>query len=76
MSGTDATPGDGKRVELSDIKAKLDEIKGDVADTTDSARPYLTYVAVAGAVAIVALAFLSGRRRGRRKSTWVEVRRQ
>ncbi len=77
MSPTDAKAGDeGGRVELSDIKAKLDQIKGDVADTTDSVRPYLTYAVVAGAVVVVAIAFLTGRRRGRRTSTWVEVRRQ
>lgn len=79
MSGDDAPvegSGPGGRVELGDIRAKLNEIRGDVDDTTQSARPYLTYAAVAGAVAVVAIAFVLGRKRGRRRSTWVEVRRQ
>jgi hypothetical protein len=67
--------GPGGRVEIGDIRAKLEELRGDIDETTDSVRPYLTYAAVAGAVAVVALAFLVGRRRGRRKSTWVEIRR-
>jgi hypothetical protein len=63
------------RVEIGDIREKLEEIRGEVSDTTDSVRPYLTYAAVAGAVVLVAVAFLAGRRRGRRKSTWVEIKR-
>jgi hypothetical protein len=67
--------GPGGRIEIGDIQAKLTEIRGDVEDTTDTARPYLVYAAVAGAVLVIAVAFLSGRKRGKRKSTWVEVRR-
>ena len=67
--------GPGGRIEMGDIRGKLEELRGDIEDTTDSVRPYLTYAAVAGAIAVVAVAFLVGRRRGRRKSTWVEIRR-
>lgn len=67
--------GPGGRVEITDIREKLEEIRGEVDQTTDSIRPYLTYAAVAGAVLLVTVAFLAGKRRGRRKSTWVEVRR-
>jgi hypothetical protein len=67
--------GPGGRVEITDIRKKLEEIRGEVDQTTDSIRPYLTYAAVAGAVLLVTVAFLAGKRRGRRKSTWVEVRR-
>jgi hypothetical protein len=74
----DSTPtgsGPGGRIEIGDVRAKLEEIRGEVDQTTDSIRPYLTYAAVAGAVIVVALAFLAGRKRGKRKSTWVEIRR-
>jgi hypothetical protein len=67
--------GPGGRVEITDIREKLEEIRGEVDQTTDSIRPYLTYAAVAGAVLLVAVAFLAGKRRGRRKSTWVEIKR-
>jgi hypothetical protein len=67
--------GPGGRVEIGDIRAKLTEIRGEVDETTDSVRPYATYAAVAGAVLVITVAFVLGRRRGRRKSTWVEIRR-
>ncbi len=76
--GDDSTPkgsGPGGRIEIGDIRSKLEEIRGEVDQTTDGIRPYLTYAAVAGAVIVVALAFLAGRKRGKRKSTWVEIRR-
>jgi hypothetical protein len=64
------------RIELTDIKDKLDEITGEVDDAATKARPMLTYVAVGAAVVVVGLAFVLGRRAGRRKSTWVEIRRK
>lgn len=66
----------GQRVEIADIRSKLEEIRGDTDETTAAARPYAVMVAVGGTVVVIALAFLLGRRRGRRKSTWVEIRRQ
>jgi hypothetical protein len=65
---------DGK-VEIGDIRAKLGEIRGDIDQATEDAKPYLVYAAVAGAVALVAIAFIAGRRMGRRKATWVEIKR-
>ena len=63
------------KVELDDIRAKLGEIRGDIDEVTEDAKPYLMYAAVAGAVALVVIAFVAGKRRGRRKSTWVEIKR-
>ncbi|MHB1533539.1 MAG: hypothetical protein ACYC1D_02830 [Acidimicrobiales bacterium] len=68
--------GPGGRIEMADIRSKLGELRGEVDETTESAKPLLTYAAVAGVVLLVGAAFLLGRRRGRRKSTWVEIRRQ
>jgi hypothetical protein len=68
--------GNGKStVTRSDIEAKLQEIRG-VTDTTtevaqDAAKPVLV---ILGVVAVL-VAFLLGRRRGRKRSTIVEVRR-
>jgi hypothetical protein len=64
------------RVEIGDIRAKLGEIRGDIDETAEKAKPYATYAAVAGVVVLVGLAFILGRKRGQRKSTWVEIRRQ
>ncbi len=67
--------GPGGKVAVGDIAAKLREIRGDLDEAADSAKPIATYAAVAGVILLVGAAFLLGRRRGRRKSTWVEIRR-
>jgi NaMN:DMB phosphoribosyltransferase len=67
--------GPGGKVEISDIRAKLGEIRGEVDETADRAKPVAVYAAVGGAVLLVVVAFLVGRRRGQRKATWVEIRR-
>ena len=59
----------------ADIEAKLREIKGEVDETADSAKPIALAVGIAAAVAIVALAYVMGRRKGRKRSTVVEIRR-
>jgi hypothetical protein len=68
--------GPGGRVEIGDIRSKLHEIKGGVDETTDTAKPYVLVAGIAGLIALVGLAFLLGRSRGRRKDTWVEIRRR
>ena len=67
--------GPGGRVELSDIQAKLEEISGDTSSAVERSRSTVVIGAVAGVVVIVGVAFFLGRRRGKRKSTWVEIRR-
>jgi hypothetical protein len=70
-------PGTGPagRVEVADLRSKLGEIQGEVEETAETAKPYLTYAAVAGVVVVVVLAFVLGRSRGQRRATWVEIRR-
>ena len=65
----------GERIEIGDIQAKLEEIRGNTDETAERVKPNATVAAVAGVVVIVVVAFALGRRRGRRKSTWVEIRR-
>lgn len=67
--------GPGGRIEISDIRGKLQEIRGEVDESSEAAKPYAMAAAVAGVVVLVAAAFVLGRRRGKRKSTWVEIRR-
>lgn len=59
----------------ADIRAKLEQIRGEVDRTAQAARPVGLAVAGVAAVAVVAVAYLIGRRRGRRNRTVVEVRR-
>lgn len=67
--------GPGGKVTPDDIKAKLTEIRSEMDSTTEKARVTMTYVAVGAVIAAVVLAFLMGRRKGRRRSTLVEIRR-
>jgi membrane protein DedA with SNARE-associated domain len=64
-----------RTITRDDIEAKLNEIKGDVESTGQAAKPYALAAAVAGVVALGAVAYLLGRRKGRKKTTVVEVRR-
>ena len=65
----------GGPVSRSDIEAKLREIRGEVDDTTTSAKPYALAAGVVAAVAVVAFVYVMGRRKGRKRTTVVEVRR-
>lgn len=57
------------------IEAKLRQIKGEVDTSTTAAKPVAFAVGVVVAVAVVGLAYVMGRRKGKKKTTLVEVRR-
>ena len=63
------------RVTPADIEAKLREIRGELEGGAAGAKDAGMMVAAAAAGAVTVLAFLLGWRRGRRKSTVVEIRR-
>ena len=63
------------RVTRGDIEAKLRQIKGEVDSTTTAARPYVAVAVAGAALAVVGVAFLLGQRKGKKKTTVVEVRR-
>jgi hypothetical protein len=58
-----------------DIEAKFREIRQEVDDAAGSAKNVAIAVGALVAVAVVGLAFWSGKRRGRKATTVVEVRR-
>lgn len=62
-------------IERSDIEQKLRQIRGEVERGTEAARPIGLAVAGVATLALVTLAYLAGRRRGRKGRTVVEVRR-
>lgn len=68
-------PGPEKPVTRADLEAKLAEIRGVTDDTTEVAGEAAKTGLVVAGVGVVLVAFLLGRRRGRKKSTIVEVRR-
>jgi len=71
-SRTSVPPG---RITRDDIEAKLRELAGDVDERVEAAKPQLLVGAVAAVVAVGVLSYLWGRRRGRRRAAWVEIRR-
>jgi hypothetical protein len=68
------TNGNGS-VTRGDIEAKLAQIRGVADDTTEVAQEATKTALVVAGAGVVVIAFLLGRRRGRKKSTIVEVRR-
>jgi hypothetical protein len=64
-----------QRVSTKDIETKLRQIRGQLEHTTESARSGLVAAGVFGAAVLLVVAFVLGRRRGRRLSTVVEIRR-
>ncbi len=66
---------EGRRVTRDDIESKLREIRGEIDTDVEQARGTVRTVAIAGAVALVVVVYLLGRRRGRKKTTIVEIRR-
>jgi hypothetical protein len=69
-----AEPVEGE-VSRADIEAKLREIKGEVDATGQRAKVPAIAIGAVVVVGLVGLAFAIGRRRGRKATTVVEVRR-
>jgi LPXTG-motif cell wall-anchored protein len=63
------------KVTKADIEAKLRDIRGDVDETAEAARSYLLIAGAVGAVVLLGAAYLLGRRKGKKKTTVVEIRR-
>jgi hypothetical protein len=66
---------EGRTVTRGDIESKLRELRGEVETTGESVKHYAIAAGAVIAVAVVALAFTFGKRKGKRKTTVVEVRR-
>ena len=71
MSTVDPT----QPISRSDIEGKLREIRGEVDTTATAAKPAAMAVVGVVAVVVIGAAYLLGRRKGKKKSTVVEIRR-
>ena len=67
--------GGDKPVSRADIEAKLAEIRGVTEDATEVAEGTAKTGLVLAGAGVLVVVFLLGKRRGRKKSTIVEVRR-
>jgi hypothetical protein len=75
MSRTATSEDRTEPVTRDDLEAKLRELKGEVDDTAQAATGVVVAVAAVAVVGMVAIAFLVGKRKGRKKTTVVEIRR-
>ncbi len=74
MARAAVSPAD-RPVTRADIEAKLREIRGEVDTTAEGAKSYALTAGLVAAVVVVGFVYLLGRRRGRRRTTVVEIRR-
>jgi hypothetical protein len=63
------------RITRDDLEMKLREVSGEFDDKVEAARPQLFGGAAAGIILALLVAYLLGRRRGRKRSAVVEIRR-
>ncbi|MEY2422974.1 MAG: hypothetical protein QOI95_3041 [Acidimicrobiaceae bacterium] len=64
-----------KEITRRDLETKFRELQGEVSSAGDSAKSYALVVGAVAAVAVVGVVYFLGRRRGKKRSTVVEVRR-
>lgn len=69
------TTAEAPRITREDIETKLRQLKGDTEETVEAHKTNGIIVAVIAGVAVIALAYFFGRRRGKKKSAFVEIRR-
>jgi len=63
------------KITPDDIRSKFRELQGEVDTTADAAKSTALTVGAVVATAVVLGVFLLGRRRGRKRTTVVEIRR-
>jgi hypothetical protein len=63
------------RISRQDIEAKLRQVRGDVDTAGEAAKGAGTVVAIVAAVVVITVVYFIGRKRGKRSSTVVEIRR-
>jgi hypothetical protein len=64
-----------KKVTRDDLERGFRGLQGEVKEKVDEQRSKLVMVATVGGMIVVLLVFLFGRRSGRKKNTFVEIRR-
>jgi cystathionine beta-lyase family protein involved in aluminum resistance len=65
----------GRKITRDDLEAAFSQVIGEGEATAEAAVPQVALIAGTVALAVVTLAYLAGRRRGRRRSAVVEIRR-
>lgn len=63
------------RITRDDLESKFRELEGEASSTAQQARSYALTVAAVAVVAVATVAFVLGRRKGRKRTTVVEIKR-
>ena len=69
------TTAEAPRITREDIETKLRQLKGDADDVAQANKTNGLVVAALGAIVVIALAYFLGRRKGKKRSAFVEIRR-
>jgi hypothetical protein len=65
----------GKRISRADLEAAFSQVIGETEATAQARLPQVAVIAGAAVMVVLTLTYLAGRRRGRRRSAVVEIRR-
>lgn len=63
------------RISRDDIETKLRQLKGDAEEVASAQRQTGLIAAAVGGVVLLVLVYMLGRRKGRKRSAFVEIRR-
>lgn len=66
---------DRDKITKDDIESKFRELQGEATSTAEQAKSYAIAAGAVLLVGIATVAFVMGRKRGRKKTTVVEIRR-
>jgi hypothetical protein len=69
------TTAEAPRITREDIETKLRQLTGDTEEAAQAQKTNGIIVAALGGLAVLALVYFLGRRRGKKKSAFVEIRR-
>jgi len=75
MSANAQTPDKPKPITRADIEAKFSELRGEVDQTTEAAKPPAIGIAIGLAVLTVVVAYWLGKRTGKKRQMVLEIRR-
>ncbi len=64
-----------QKITPADLEAKMRELQDEGEEAAETAKSYVFAAAAAVAVIVFVIAFSAGKRRGKKKSTVVEIRR-
>jgi hypothetical protein len=70
-----STPSAAGRITRDDLERKFRELEGEVTESKEKVASTVLAIGAGVLVVVVAVAFLMGRRRGKKRTTVVEVRR-